>query len=762
MNKSIARAALLSASLSLLTGSASAANFTVAAGTTDTTAKTLKAGQTGSVAATGKLSVSGNNIAVEFKGNSTLTNSGTIETTSVVTGTNAGKNRALRDGTGGLTLTVTNNLNALIETTDADVFQMNVAGSTLTLNNYGTLNSKNSSGGGNQALDFNALNTTTGGNTVYNFAKGLIQASEADAIRPGVNGFIYNSGTIKSTTSTGSSSDGIDLQTNISGVTITNAATQTAGAGSTSLIEGARHGITGGQQIDTAKGGYNLDFALSVTNNTGGTIQGDNGSGINIDGVGAKEQVTVVNNGTITGNGLTGDGDGVDIDGVVNLTNSGTIKSLNSFTGSGTETSEGVTVGGGTITNATGATIEGDVASGNTSAVGRGITLAGTDKTTTNGIDTNLPAPQTIYATTSVDNSGLIKGQSESGIALLGGTNTTNGNSGFTTTITNQATGTIEGNSATAAVIRTPYASDVSIINYGTIQSDGAAKAIDLGAGNNNTLEVRGDAAHIIGDIAGSTGTGSSFKINPGTGNSFSYSGSISNFGTVEVSSGSVTLSGVNSYTGVTKISGGTLSLSATSNNIASSSSILVGDTAAHSSATLDVTGVTGGFTVASGQTLAGHGTVVGNTTFGSGSILSPGNSAGTTTFNGNLTLGSGVSLVFDLAATGASDKVIVSGGNLLTLNNQSISDFTFNLLSGYGVGTYTLIDDSTGTISGGLSTTPGSLTENLGGYNATLSLSGNNLLLTVAVVPEPGTWAMMLGGLALLVVIQYRRAKQA
>ena len=750
MNKSIARAALLSASLSLLTGSASAGTFNI--NSASTTAQTLSGGQTGTVTSSGTLTISGGTVAVTLNGSSTslitLTNSGTINQT--------GTGRAIRDNVGNLNVQITNNAGALLQAKDADVIQMAVASSTINLDNYGTFTSTNNSNGGAQAVDWAAL---TSSNTLHNYSTGLLQANEADAVRLGLNGVLTNDGTIKSTNNVGSTSgsDGVDTQT-VTGQNLTNANSGTGPA----LIEGARHGIAGGQEVDTAKGGYNQNYALTVTNKTGGTIKGDNGSGINIDGVGAKAQATIVNNGTITGNGTTGDGDGVDVDGVVNLTNTGTIRSINSFTGSGTETSEGVTVGGGTIVNSATGTIEGNVASGNTSAVGRGITLAGIDKTTTNGIDTNLPAPQTIYATTSVDNSGLIKGQSESGIALLGGTNATNGNSGFTTTITNQATGTIEGNSATLAVVRSPFASDVAVINYGTIQSDGAAKAIDLGAGTNNTLEVRGNASHIIGDIAGSTGTGSSFKINPGTGNSFSYSGSISNFGTVEVSSGSVTLSGVNSYTGVTKISGGTLSLSATSNNIASSSSIIVGDTAAHSSAVLDVTGVTGGFTLSSGQTLGGHGTVIGNLTFGSGAVLSPGNSVGTSTFNGNLTLGSGVSLVFDLAGTGASDKVIVSGGNLLTLNNQSISDFTFNLLSGYGVGIYTLIDDSTGTISGGLSTTPGSLTENLGGYNATLSLSGNNLLLTVAVVPEPGTWAMMLGGLALLVVIQYRRTKQA
>ena len=146
------------------------------------------------------------------------------------------------------------------------------------------------------------------------------------------------------------------------------------------LIEGGRHGITGGPADAT------LNFTMSVTNNLGATIKGDNGSGINIDGFNANEVVTVVNHGVITGaghdigDGADRDGDGVDVDGLVNLTNTGAIHSLNAFSqpADGLAFSEGLTVGGGTIINS--GTIEGSVAAGNTNAVGRGITLTGNDR----------------------------------------------------------------------------------------------------------------------------------------------------------------------------------------------------------------------------------------------------------------------------------------------------------------------------------------------------------------------------------------------
>ena len=151
-----------------------------------------------------------------------------------------------------------------MQTADGDVIQMNKSPASVTFNNYGTMTSLNASLGGNQVIDFNAIQS--GANVVNNY--GVMQASEADAVRPGVNGVVNNWGTIKSTTTTGSGSDDIDAQNN-SGVQITNY--------SGGLIEGGRHGITGGQLNTTST------FTMSVTNNVGATIQGDNGSGINID-----------------------------------------------------------------------------------------------------------------------------------------------------------------------------------------------------------------------------------------------------------------------------------------------------------------------------------------------------------------------------------------------------------------------------------------------------------------------------------------------
>ncbi len=515
---------LFGIALALPMGAAHAGSFTIS--TPSTTAQTLGSGsgQTGVITATGSLTVSGATVAVTISGdNATLTNLGTLSQT--------GTGRAIRDNTGVANLTINNgsstNSSALMQTADADVIQMNKTPASVTLNNYGTMTSLNASKGGSQAVDFNAI--LSGSNIVNNYSTGIIQAQDADAVRPGVNGVVYNAGTIQVSLSSTGGNDGIDAQTN-TGVQITN--------DTTGLISGARHGITGGNTSGTGA------FAMSVTNNLGGVIQGNDGSGINIDGINGNETVTIVNHGTITGNGVTGDGDGVDVDGLVNLTNTGSIRSLNALN----DVSEGVTVGGGTITNS--GLIEGSISSpsGNT-GTGRGITIAGVDK---DANDNPIP-PQAPYGPTTIINSGVIKGDSDSGIAFTSALP-----SGFSHAITNQVGGLIQSGGTTAAAIATA-ADNTTITNAGTIDGSSSGRAITAGSGK-LTLNILGGGASILGDIDGGTG-GASVVMDPGTGNSFSYAGSISNVSTVETKSGHVTLTGTNTYTGTTVVTGGVLTL---------------------------------------------------------------------------------------------------------------------------------------------------------------------------------------------------------
>ena len=601
---------------------------------TVTAAQTLPSGA-GVVSSTGNLQVSGSSVAITVTGTSSIQNDGMIKQT--------GTGRAIRDNTGGLTLTVTNSAGALLQAADADAIQMNRPNSSISFDNQGSVISLNASAGGSQAIDWNAI--TTGSNTLHNYPTGLLEAFEADAVRPGVNGSVINEGTIKAVTSTASSSDAVDGQTN-NGLVINN-----NGHG---LIEGGRHGITAGAADDT------VSFTLSVTNQHNATIQGDDGAGINIDGFNANEVVTIQNQGTITGNGVTGDGDGVDVDGLVNLTNTGVIRSLNAFSEVPGGASEGVTTGGGTITNS--GTIEGDVADGNANAVGRGITLAGVDTSGT---------PEPIYANSVITNNGFIKGQTDSAIVVLGAA------SGFTVTINNERRGTIEGGGDTAAAIQTGADND-TLNNAGAVIADTSGKAIDLGDGD-DTLNITGGTIH--GDISGGSGT-NTCTIDPGLIHFFTYTGSISDFDSVEIKSGVVSFFGASSYTGTTTISGGIL-IAANSTGSATGS---------------------GPVQVTRGA-LGGNGSIDGDVTIGGGSgpaVLTPAALPGnhpTLTIESSLTFQTGGSYLYTFEASrnnSRADEVIANG---VTITGGATLNVLGIILGRLPVGTtFTVINNTAAT----------------------------------------------------------------
>ena len=73
--------------------------------------------------------------------------------------------------------------------------------------------------------------------------------------------------------------------------------------------------------------------------------------------------------------------------------------------------------------------------------------------------------------------------------------------------------------------------------------------------------------------------------------------------------------------------------------------------------------------------------------------------------------------------------------------------DFAFTAVSGFGPGTYTLFD-STQDVFGTLGS---SLSGTVGGFSATIALADTDNDIVLNVVPEPGSAALLLGGLAML-----------
>jgi autotransporter-associated beta strand protein len=214
----------------------------------------------------------------------------------------------------------------------------------------------------------------------------------------------------------------------------------------------------------------------------------------------------------------------------------------------------------------------------------------------------------------------------------------------------------------------------------------------------------------------------------------------------VKSGTGTWILSGANTYGGATTVSAGSLIING------------------------NQSGATGLLTVAQNATLGGSGTIGGATTI-SGN-LQPGNSPGILTFSSGLTLtGTAVTTMeINGLARGTDYDVINVVGGLLTYDGR----LTLSL-SGpvYGIGIYSFdlfdfvsqtgsfdVVELLGSYSGSL-TNNGSGVWGLSSGNDTWSFSQADGVLTLDVVPEPSTYALLVlsaAGLAAHVVRRRRR----
>lgn len=158
-------------------------------------------------------------------------------------------------------------------------------------------------------------------------------------------------------------------------------------------------------------------------------------------------------------------------------------------------------------------------------------------------------------------------------------------------------------------------------------------------------------------------------------------------------------------------------------------------------------------------QTLTGGGTIyTSDVIAGAGSHIAPGDGVGTLTINSVLEVFDGAVLDFELGSVSDSDQIIVGPWAILIFSDGlGFSNFNFTTHSGFGEGTYTLIDiASLDFMDGGLGD---NVTGMIGNYRGTLSLSDNgSVLLTTVYVPEPGTMTLLImAGLGLLVCLTRR-----
>ena len=405
-------------------------------------------------------------------GNITITNSGAMTSTA---------DRAVNIQNEGFgTFTFTNNAGATVTSLNDGLRVTNTPTSfaftgTINITNSGSISTTGTGANNGQAIDFADVQATTAGHvTVTNNAGGTISAADADAVRASKFFTLNNSGTIQSHSFMGSTgNDGVDFQANTGG-TLNNFE-----GGS---IIGARHGVTG-------------DNIVSVTND--GVITGQLGSGLNFDTT--TGTMTIVNevHGVITGTASgVSDGDGIDVDYLVNITNSGTIQALGT---SSMDINEGLAIGGGTVTNNVGGLI---------TSVQRAITVD----------DSNLG---NAFGATTITNHGTITGQDGEAIQItdiIGDTITNDGTINGSI-VTGNGNDTITDTGTITGALSTRDGNDQ--ISLGSV----GVAAIDGGAGT-DTISIKNLASATIGGAVTGVET-----IELGAGSSLSVAASLGNAG---------------------------------------------------------------------------------------------------------------------------------------------------------------------------------------------------------------------------------------
>jgi hypothetical protein len=586
------------------------------------------------------------------------------------------------------------------------------------------------------------------GGTVNNVAGGQIVLNNNTSLTLQGSGVYNNAGTI-AMNSTGNLTDLImDGDVTLSGggtVSLTNLSNNRMyGQAGTERLTNVNNTISGSGQL-----GINL---MAITNQAGGVIEANQTISLTIDpnasGVINQGILRATNNATL----VLSSGTYTNTGGTIEAQNGSTVQA------------NGVTIAGGTLTTSGSGVIK------NTGSLTlNGVTNAGAFAAN-NNTTTTLVGTITNSGSMALNSSGNLTDVQISGdVALTGGgilnlTNSTN-NRIFGVASTNRLTNvdnTIRGSGQIGVNL-------MRFTNQGTVLADqSTALTIDSSSGftNSGILQaLAGATLSVVGtgvdfsNFAGTTLTGGSYFVGSGNATTatlqFDNANIVTNQATIDLNgSGARILNRLNSANGISNLTtngaqgdftirnGKNLSTNAAFLN---QGAVTVGD-----SSTLTIGTGTGVFT--NSGLLDGTGTIVG-TVINSGNV-NPGSSPGTLTVNGTYNQAAGGSLNIEIASLSSFDRLIVLGQALLD-GNLNIS-----LLGGYvpNVGDIfefmqfsSLVGDfshfSGLNIGGGLS------------FREVITANGISLVVD-SNVPEPATWLMLGAGLAAVAAFRRRRMR--
>ncbi len=484
----------------------------------------------------------------------------------------------------------------------------------------------------------------------------------------------------------------------------------TTGAGSTV-------NVNAGSTLDLQTYALNTNGEIQLN---GGTVTGSNGSSFNIAG-------KVTASGTINSS----------ISAPIALSGTQTVEVTNAATSLSIAGNISGATGGLTKTGAGSLFLNGNSSYSGLTEVSAGLLGVNGTLTADGGVNVKSGA--------SLSGTGIVSGIVTNSGAIIGGLTFDNDvaiNNGATA-----AAKAFNGNIANNGTIT----SDVTVQSGKTLSGNGTASgAVNVQSGNINGSGMNLGATKFDGQSAlTGTTTAASYTVN----------------------SGATTASGVHTTTGNLAVNVGS-----TLTNTGSFSANIV---SVASTATLTNNGTLNGTVNVSGL-LNGTGTINGALTIKTDGELAPGNSPGITTVAGNLTVETGAKISMQIEGITAAgtdyDQIVVTGASsLISLNGGSILNLTI-ADGAFTSGALTLILNQSdnaivGTFSsvviGGntydVSTTNkftygGKEYELLYNVNADGGTTANDFELTV--VPEPGTWAMLVGGLGLLLGAQRMRRR--